>query len=149
MIGRHNRRQEAMSSLGPIVGRENDVRATLAAHLPWSPHDGVPGVSAAGDRALYANQLTRPLKPSDDLRFIYRADDREALALFAERLPWDSDFFGYEVAKLQGIFPLKPPLFRPFADFAAGLGHFLRAVRERDIRYLLALVDTRDLAAIR
>jgi dTDP-4-amino-4,6-dideoxy-D-galactose acyltransferase len=103
---------------------------------------------ADGDRTLHAESLTRVLDARDDFRFIARSGGEE-VALFGERLPWDSDFFGYEVARLHGVFPLTAPLFRPHADFSPAVASFVRTARDRGIRYLLALVDARDLATIR
>lgn len=125
------------------------VRTTLADSLPWSPHDYIPEISRRGDRLLYAEELTRPLSEAEDLRL--RVNDQQSgpLAIFAERLPWDSQFFGYGVARLNGIFPLEPPLHRPEMDLQPAVEALLEEARRREIRYLFANIDPRDLALLR
>jgi dTDP-4-amino-4,6-dideoxy-D-galactose acyltransferase len=125
------------------------VRAIMSEGLPWSPFDGIPSLSLAGDRALHAEFLTRALPPDDDLRFLSQLVDGTEVGVFAERLPWDSEFFGYGVAKLHGVFALEEPLCRPDADFTPAVEALVAACRARGIHYLLALVDVRDLALIR
>ena len=71
------------------------------------------------------------------------------VALFCERLPWDSEFFGYGVARLSAVFPLDAPLHRPVADYAPALEQLLDVARRRNIRYLLAQIDPRDSALLR
>lgn len=123
------------------------ARSILTRGLPWSPFDFVPGISVKGDKAIYVNQLTDNVKSEDDLRFIGEAQEGE-IAVFARRLPWDSSFFGYGVAKLDGVFPLTEPFYRPHADYEELLQELVSRARKNDIRYLFAQVDTRDLATI-
>lgn len=137
-----------MSSLTPLRDDLKRVGELLSPHLPWSPHDYVPGISREGDRAIWADELTRPLPAEDDLRFYSPRGAEEGIAIFAQRLPWDTKFFGYGVARLDGVFPLSPPFHRPQADFREPLGELLEAARSRDIRYLFAHVDPRDQALL-
>jgi len=138
-----------MANSTPLSPQAKDIRDTLAAHLPWSPVDYVPGISLAGDRRIFADQLTRPLAEEDDLRLVTRLPKLGPVGIFAERLPWDSDFFGFETARLDGVFPLEPPLHRPQADLSAAVGVLLDEARRRKIRYLFAQVDPRDQALLR
>lgn len=125
------------------------LRTLLSDHLPWSPRDYVQGISRQGDRAIYAEQLTSELAPSDDLRSLVTLADGSDVAVFAERLPWDSEFFGYGVARLDGIFPLSEPWHRPLADFRPAVEHLCEQATTREIKYLFAVVDPRDLATTR
>lgn len=141
--------QLIMAQRLPLSSRLDDVRSLLGEHLPWSPLDYIPGISREGDRAIYTRQLTNPLADQDDLRFVYEPDTGDKLVVLAERLPWDSEFFGYEVARLNGIFALRPPLNRLHADYSGAVSALLEEAKSRGIRYLFAQVDPRDLALLR
>ncbi len=135
--------------ISPLMAEERlMLRDQLAEHSPWSPHDFIRGISAAADKAMYAEQLTRELDPAQDLRCVYRSAD-QAVVFFAELLPWDTDFFGYTVARLNAIFPLTPPFDCPQADYALAVRSFTEHLRAHGIRYLFTSVDPRDLASIR
>jgi dTDP-4-amino-4,6-dideoxy-D-galactose acyltransferase len=124
------------------------VDVLLAEFVPWSPHDYIrqPETFAERDRQLYAAHLTRALPPENDLRFT-RAQDGIELAVMAERLAWDSAFFGYEIARLNGIFPLAA--YDHDAEYGGALAALLHASRERGIRHLFAVVPAEDLAQMR
>jgi dTDP-4-amino-4,6-dideoxy-D-galactose acyltransferase len=136
-------------NLVPLRGDEDRIRSALAANLPWSPVDFVRSVSPEGDRALTAEQLTHPVAEANDLRFLYRDHDGAELAVLAEKLAWDSEFFGYGIGKISGVYPLSAPFHRPHGDFTDGLREVVREARDRDIVYLFAQVDPRDLATLR
>ncbi len=138
-----------MHALVPLKHELAVARETLAKHLPWSPLDYVPGISRDADRAMYAEQLTAPLSEEDDLRFRGALPEGEPLAVFAQRLPWDTQFFGYGVARLDGVFPLTPPLHRLADDYTEAVAHLCETARSRGIQYLFAQVDPRDLALLR
>lgn len=137
-----------MSLLLPLADRLDDVRRLLTGTLPFSPLDYIPGLSLSADREQYAQELTRPLLNQDDLRGQWQADGQPRLAVIAERLPWDSAFFGYGVARLDGVFPLEPVPQRDL-DYRDALGALLEQTRSRGIRYMFAVVDPRDLALLR
>jgi dTDP-4-amino-4,6-dideoxy-D-galactose acyltransferase len=107
--------------------------------------DFVRGVSVEGDRAVLADSLLRVIDPADDLRFVYPMSLHGDLAVCAERLPWDSQFFGYGVARLQGIFPLGTSGYCADADYTPAIDMLTALARNRGIRYLFAVVDARDL----
>jgi hypothetical protein len=124
-----------------------DLRPALLGSVPWSPLDFVKGISVAGDRALQFDTLLRPLDEINDLRFTYPLGTAHDLAVFAERLPWDTAFFGYDVARLNGVFPLHG--YRAEADYGPALRALIEVARSRGIRYLFAVVDARDLPTFR
>lgn len=126
-----------------------ELRSLLIEALPWSPLDFIPGISLLGDRTLFANQLTADLLPDNDLRCTARLPDGSQVAVFAEKLAWDSNFFGRGIGKLHGILPLEPPHYRPFADYRAVLDEAMGVARRKDVTYLFSAVDPRDLALIR
>lgn len=125
------------------------IRHILTKNIPWSPLDFIKGISKEGDKSLFVDRITSELNQSNDLRFTTWLPNGDELAVFAEKLTWDSQFFGYGVARLNGIFPLYEPFYRPHADYTKALEILVGLARERDIKYLFAQVDPRDLAIIR
>lgn len=126
-----------------------ELRRVFSAHLPWSPRDYVQGISRQGDRAIYAEQLTAEIAETDDLRSIVTLADGSEVAVLAERLPWDSEFFGYGVGRLNGIFPLSEPWHRPLADYRGAVEQLCAQAVDHDIKYLFTAVEPRDLATVR
>ena len=125
------------------------VREILRDNLPWSQFDFIRNISTAGDKELQIEKLTEDIGERNDLRFIHKLPGNDELAVFAEKLLWDTHFFGFGIGKLSGIFPLKAPFFRPSADYTDALRALIEKARQHDIRYLLAFVDPRDLATLR
>jgi dTDP-4-amino-4,6-dideoxy-D-galactose acyltransferase len=125
------------------------IRRTLTKNIPWSPLDFIPGISLAGDKTIFVDRITSQLNEPDDLRFIYRVSDGDEVAVFAEKLPWDSEFFGYGVGRINGIFPLSAPYYSPYANYTDAIEALIRLSNEKGIKYLFAHVDPRDLALIR
>lgn len=117
----------------------------LAAAMPFAPHDFVPGLSAAGDRALLAKQLLRPRAREHDLRLLVDVGGA-TLAALAEVLPWDSDFFQLRTARLHGVFTLDGP---PRDDVRPAVEAVVASARAREVRYLFAHVDARDVPLAR
>ena len=138
-----------MASFVRLNDQSGDVRSILADNLPWSPVDFIRRVDADGDRSIRAEFLTGRLSEDDDLRFVRRSSGGDEVAVFARRLPWDSEFFGYPVARLDGVIPLNAPWHRPNADYTDALSHLVESARTRGVRYLFASVDSRDLATLR
>ena len=138
-----------MTQHRPFAPECERIRSILSENLPWSPFDFIRAIDRKGDRQMRAEHLTRAIAPDDDLRFVYSETPSAELAVCAERLPWDSDFFGYGVARLEGVFYLSPPYFRPWADFSDPLRLLLERASARGIRYLFAQVDARDLPLLR
>jgi dTDP-4-amino-4,6-dideoxy-D-galactose acyltransferase len=135
----------------PFQMHAQEVQENLTQNLPWSPHDFMwkSGISLAGDRSLWAEELTDPLPASDDLRFLLETQNNERLSIFCQRLPWDTDFFGYDIARLDGVFWLDAPYYRPHEDISEAVRLVVAEAKKRSIRYLLARVYPDDLALIR
>jgi hypothetical protein len=129
--------------------RPDAIRPLVQDSLPWSPLDFIRDVSADGDRQVQFDGLLRALDPANDLRFVVPISRDTEVAVFAERLPWDSAFFGYEVARLQGVFPLGAGRYSHDADYQPAITALLDLARTRGIRYLVAMVDARDLPTFR
>lgn len=132
-----------MTATRPITDEVSVDR--LSAALPHAPHDFVPGLSPAGDRALLAERLLRPLPPEHDLRLLVDVGPATVAAL-AEVLPWDSDFFQLRTARLHGAFTLDAP---PIGDPRVAVEAVVAGARARDVRYLFAHADARDVPLAR
>jgi dTDP-4-amino-4,6-dideoxy-D-galactose acyltransferase len=147
-IGKFNRGAKFVAQVQPLISRIDEVRTRLKETLAFSPHDFIrrPAEFVKADRAVYIDELTRELDPQDDLRFVYSTDQSE-LVLFARRLPWDSQFFGYGVARLDGIFPLVS--YDPTWNYNDVVAHLLEQAQAHGIKYLFATVAPEDLAALR
>jgi hypothetical protein len=126
-----------------------DARPLLLESVPWSPLDFIRGLSVEGDRAVQFEALTRDIDDVNDLRIVSPIGGSSEVAVFAERLPWDSAFFGYDVARLNGVFPMRRGGYSPDADYTPALRSLIRVAEERRIRYLFAVVDARDLPTFR
>jgi hypothetical protein len=129
------------------------VRALLNAHYAWSPHDFIRDPAfVAADRALFVEMLTRAIAEENDLRMIVE-DAGERFGIFAERLPWDTDFFGYPVIKLHAIVPLTAPMHHVQRNYTPALRVFLDMLRRehkaQGFQYVFAPVDPRDLPSLR
>ena len=124
------------------------VRPLLLDSLPWSPFDFIKGISRTGDRAVQFDALLRRLDEANDLRFTHPIAPDAEVAVIAERLPWDSAFFGYDVARLHGVFPLTGG-YRHDANYTPALRALTELAKRRGIRYLFAVVDARDLPTFR
>jgi RimJ/RimL family protein N-acetyltransferase len=120
------------------------ARSLLLESLPWSPLDFIRGVSPGGDRAVHVASLLRDIDPGNDLRFRCTLGANTDVAVCAERLPWDSSFFGYGVARLHGVFPLRKGGYAHDADYAPAIDALHGLARDRGIRYLFAVIDARD-----
>lgn len=138
-----------MTKLVPVCENLASLERLLAEGLPWTPFDYVPGISRQGDREVTAAGLASPKTPENDFRFQGKSDDGEDLVLLAERLPWDSEFFGYGVGRIHGVFPLTAPLARPGLDYHRAFNKLLKRLRKAGLRYVTAQVDPRDLSLLR
>lgn len=139
-----------MAELRPLGEQLSAARTTLGEHLAWSPLDYIPGISKRADRAIYAEQLTAPLPAADDLRYAGEVGGAgHWVGIFAERLPWDSEFFGYGVARLNAVLPLVAPWQRPRDDYRGLLEAWLERARAANIKYVFGTVEPRDLATVR
>lgn len=137
-----------MEGLIPLRRELKRVHSFLITNLQWSPLDFIRNISRSGDRNIYVDFLTREISEEDDLRFLYRCSNGTELAVFAERLPWDSEFFGYNIAKINGISPLSSPSNCSLADHFNVLQKFVEEAKNKKITYLFVPVDPRDLATL-
>jgi len=135
--------------LGLLTSRLDEVRPLILDSVPWSPFDFIRGISTQGDRAVQVAALLRNIDPADDLRFTHAITADTEVAVCAERLPWDSNFFGYGVARLHGIFPLGQGAYSQDADYTGALDALTGLAGGRGVRYLFAVVDARDLPTSR
>lgn len=114
------------------------------------PHAFIRGINADYDREVMLSQWFRPLDASDDLRFGIEASGEEYWVLM-ERLPWDSDFFGRQTARLNAV--LRPHTVAGLReDSTAGAQALARALEQathRGIAYVLAPVSPNDLYSMR
>jgi hypothetical protein len=127
----------------------DDARSLLLDSVPWSPFDFIKGISTDGDRAVHVASLVRDIAPADDMRFAYPLTADTDVAVCAERLPWDSEFFGYDIAKVHGMFPLRKDGYRADADYTGAVRALTELARSRGIRYLFGVIDSRDLPTSR
>lgn len=111
--------------------------------------DFIRDMDPSGDRARWLEELTRPVPPEHDLTVV--ADVREVgpTAVFAEVLPWDTEFFGFTVARMNAIIPIAEPTYQVLADLGGSVDALIETCRVRGVRYLFAPVDMRDAAVAR
>jgi hypothetical protein len=109
----------------------------LASRLVWFPHDFVRDDGfLERARLVYAEDLLADLPLVDDLRandhlWFFDADSEVRYQIYAERLPWDSAFFGYNVARLHAVHSDYP---------GPALQFWIDSMRKRRIRYAWTVV---------
>lgn len=138
-------RSLAINNLDPLSVREALRNANLE-----SPHAFIRGLDATYDMGVMIEEITRDIPETNDLRLAIGEGARERW-VFLERLPWDSEFFGYGVAKLHTVIDPAGPL-QMRADTAAevsALRNALDQARARGIKYVFCTVAPRELALIR
>ncbi len=126
-----------------------DVATQVLSRLTFSPHDFVPGLSLPGDRQLYVAQATRTISSAHDLRFAFELPCGTTIAVLAEILPWDSEFFGVTTARLHGFHWLDGPAPTVSTDYRAAAAALCERARSAGVRYLLAQPDARESAVAR
>jgi hypothetical protein len=128
--------------------RLQELRDRLRGGMICSPFEFVRRLDIAGDTAMFVERVTRPLPADDDLRLTCRLRSGVEVAVLGERLAWDSAFFGYNVAKLDGIFPLDTQEPHYLHDYAPAVRALLDAAASKQMTYLFASVDARDIATL-
>ena len=126
-----------------------EIRSILTEHLPWSPLDFIRKLPADRDRNLFAKQLTEELDAEDDFRTVGTIASGQRVAVFAERLAWDTAFFGYGVARINGVFLLDTPFHQTCESYADVLRPLLADAENNGVKYVFAVVEPRDLALLR
>lgn len=126
-----------------------NLRKELEGRLRRSPRDFIRDMDPTGDRAMWLEELTRPIPPEHDLALVTDCDDVGPVAVFAEVLPWDTEFFGFTVARLNAIIPLADAGYQIVTNLGGAADVLVEACRRRGVRYLFAPVDMRDVAVVR
>jgi len=129
----------------------DEIRQNLAQNLPWFHRDFMfkHAQFMQIERDIWAEQLTRSLPEANDLRFIYQGDNGQRLMILAELLTWDTQFFGYPIARLNLILPLDAPFSQPHADYSDAVATFMNHESVQKVKYLFASVFPEDLSTIR
>lgn len=114
------------------------------------PHSFIRGLNGDYDRQLMLLQWFRAMKPADDLRFEVRVDAK-TYWIIMEVLPWDSEFFGRGMARLNAV--LRPGhVPDPKEDVASAVQALATALAQaagRGISYVLAPAAPSDLYTLR
>jgi hypothetical protein len=114
------------------------------------PHAFIRGLNADYDRRIQLDAWLSPLAPDDDLRYSVHGEVAECWVL-AERLPWDSEFFGRGIARLNAV--IRPSHRRALRDDVAlearAVHQVLQIAHTRGIDYVFAQVPATDLPQIR
>jgi dTDP-4-amino-4,6-dideoxy-D-galactose acyltransferase len=138
----------------PSLLLENHDAAALYAGAMGSgvrgPHAFIRGLDTDYDRKVMLDQWFRPLNAADDLRFRVEASGEEFWVVI-ERLPWDSEFFATQTARLNAVLrPHKAAGLRE--DSTAGaraLAGALEQAKRHGIAYIFAPVSPSDLYSMR
>ena len=136
----------SMRDAGSLRGR---LRQELSGRLQRSPMDFIWGFDPTGDREVWLEELTRPLPPEHDLTLVIASGEAGRVAVFAEILPWDTEFFGLSVARLNAIIPVEDPGYQVAADLGPAVDGLVKLCAARQVQYLFAPVDMRDVAVAR
>lgn len=91
------------------------------------------------ERIDIVSSWLKPMNPQDDFRVI---DLQNNTFLFAEKLTWDSAFFGYDIVRINSI--IVPQHHDPVDVIRA----WLVEVRTRGVRYVFAVVFPEELKTI-
>jgi len=133
--------------LAAVPREELEARTRAAGVL--APHGFIRGLDADYDLDVHLGRLFGDLAPEDDLRFAYGTGGDERWVLM-ERLPWDSQFFGRGMARLNEVVaPRGISATEASATAVPAIQAALDQARANGIDYVLATVDPRNLAMIR
>ena len=126
------------------------LRSVAIASGVSGPHSFIRGLNADYDRQVMLDQWFRAMKPDDDLRFEVVVGD-EVFWIIMEALPWDSEFFGMGMARLNAVLrPDRVPDLREDAVTGAqALALALAQAFERGFGYILAPTSPSDLYSMR
>ncbi len=130
---------------------ERDLRTGITGAGITAPHAFIRGLNAKYDHEIMLDQWLRTLDESDDLRLSFTHDDGTEHWVLMERLPWDSEFFGRGMARLNAV--IRPGTHTPLRS---DMSHDIEAVhtalkhaRTRGIDYVFCPVSPSDLPTIR
>ena len=119
------------------------LRDLLTGSLRGSPLAFIRRINVEADRELQVQKLTASEGPDVDLCFIHTPRPGLETAVVARTLAWDSNFFGYTVARLDGVFPLHGQQ-ASVDDHRSAVTALLDRARAAGVTYLFAIVDPRD-----
>ena len=126
-----------------------ELKALFVGGLRRSPLDFIRELDPSGDRRVWLDELTRPRHLDYDLSFGLNVDGVGVVAVFAEVLPWDSQFFGLKVARLNAVVLAADPTYQVLTNLDGVVDELLQRCRQRNVAYLFAPVDARDVALAR
>lgn len=126
-----------------------EFKSKLADGLRRFPLDFIRDMDPTGGRLDWLEELTRPRHPDEDLSFCMKVDTVGTVVVLAEILPWDSQFFGLKVARLNAVIPIADPTYQVMTNLNRVVSELIERCKSRDVQYLFAPVDARDVALAR
>lgn len=111
-----------------------------------SRFDYIRSISIEGDNKIYLEEIDKFIGTEEDLSLIEKIDGYEFLVLI-KKLNWDTNFFGFNTAKILDILPpidIEPDK-EVYAKLLEGINHFLN---ESNIKYILWQIDSRNINLI-
>ncbi|MEM9950349.1 MAG: hypothetical protein AAF846_02015 [Chloroflexota bacterium] len=107
--------------------------------LDWTPYDCISSDEhfREAERQQIASSWLQALADEDDYRYL---DTETNTLILAERLDWDSDFFGYTIVRLNAI------IGDDESTFDQTLEKWLIITKERGVTYIMALALPENLA---
>lgn len=113
-------------------------------------HSFIRGINTEYDKNIMLEQWLRPLNEQDDYRIQVEVEG-ETFWILIERLPWDSNFFSMQTAKLNAI--IRPGIkSRPrdsSKNAVKAMQLALLSLKEKGIQYIFSSVSPSDLYTIR
>jgi len=127
---------------------DTSISESLSAAMPWEPFDFIKTADHNALKQSAIAEYTRELDPENDLRAIATSQN-ELCAVLCEKLPWDTEFFGYGIAKLHGIYRLKDgKTYEPFFPLDTAVQKLFEIAKQKSVKYLFTHVDARDLSLL-
>lgn len=115
----------------------------IAARITWTSYDFIrePELFGRLERQDLTNQWTRAVEPTN--AFCYE-DVVNEIVVLAERLEWDSAFFGYDIVRLNSVVYDN----ENHPDLVPVLQAWLALLSQRGIRYVMSVVFPEDLCLV-
>lgn len=139
----------SLEPLGKSYAAETLHRQLCAAGVQ-GPHSFIRGLNAEYDRDITIRRWLETMSTDSDQNFRVVVDGREFWILM-ELLPWDSEFFGRRMARLNAFVRpgIVPGLREDSGLGAQALAAVMEQVRRGGVDYILAPVSPGDLHGIR
>jgi dTDP-4-amino-4,6-dideoxy-D-galactose acyltransferase len=107
----------------------------------YSPFDYIRSISIEGDNLIYSNELSSFLGSDTDISLKVELSGR-IFKVIIKKLEWDSNFFGFNVAKILDIItPNNEEL--NLQESCEIIAKLVEHVKEQSVKYLLWQIDTR------